>query len=120
MVLHVLNSRRAMRAHVCVSSGTASVAMQWRAARLNGPARIAEALGLGLLTIVAMFVLSWYFGACVDVPEWHTVRLHSLCECSQMPSSALAHNCHKRAAGRINALSCGAFKCMACNMQNNV
>ncbi|CAK0780533.1 hypothetical protein CVIRNUC_005084 [Coccomyxa viridis] len=45
---------------------------RWRAARLNGPARIAEALGLGLLTIVAMFVLSWYFGACVDVPEWHT------------------------------------------------
>ena len=64
-----------MRLHVCVSSTSASVAAQWRAARLNGPARIAEALGLGLLTIVAMFVLSWYFGACVDVPEWHTVRL---------------------------------------------
>ena len=47
--------------------------MQLRAPRTNGVARIAEAVGLGLFTIAVMFTLSWLFGACVDVPEWHTV-----------------------------------------------
>ena len=47
--------------------------MQLRAPRTNGLARIAEAVGLGLFTIAVMFILSWCFGACVDVPEWHTV-----------------------------------------------
>ena len=40
-------------------------------------ARIAEAVGLGLFTVAVMFILSWCFGACVDVPEWHTVRASS-------------------------------------------
>ena len=52
--------------------------LQLRASRNNGLARIAEAVGLGLFTIAVMFILSWLFGACVDVPEWHTVRTANL------------------------------------------
>ena len=52
--------------------------LQLRAPRNNGFARIAEAVGLGLFTIAVMFTLSWFFGACVDVPEWHTVRTPNL------------------------------------------
>ncbi len=46
-------------------------------------ARIAEAVGLGLFTIAVIFMLSWLFGACVDVPEWHTVST-SDSECSAL------------------------------------
>ena len=52
---------------------TCSARVQLRAPRTNGARRIAEAVGLGLFTIAVMFTLSWLFGACVDVPEWHTV-----------------------------------------------
>lgn len=44
---------------------------QVRAPRTHGAARLAEAVGLGVLTIVTMFALSYYLGTCVDVPDWH-------------------------------------------------
>ena len=48
-----------------------SGAMQIRAPRTHNVGRLAEAVGLGVLTIVTMFVLSYTLGTCVDVPDWH-------------------------------------------------
>lgn len=46
-------------------------AVQFRAPRTHNAGRLAEAVGLGVLTIVTMFVLSYLLGTCVDVPDWH-------------------------------------------------
>ena len=55
----------------CVDRLCADAWAQIRAPRTHSVARLAEAAGLGVLTIVTMFLLSYWLGTCVDVPEWH-------------------------------------------------